>query len=201
MRPAANLIGFYLYPWGWDGREFKALTDKDKMPYEDNIFRDSRSSKTALRGRKSRRTHVQELLFQWTRREEIKWNLYGDTGSHSAQSPRQNLNLIPRIYINESILGRHNTVGYQVTVDALSLIDRIMKNDDTRGAKSKYDAASIEEFLREQIESCSSVKKVTLINSYLDHASDQSATGNDLPSKDTVGNYVDDLWAEYKREE
>jgi hypothetical protein len=190
-----------MYPWGWDGQEFETIIDADRMPYEVNIFREANSSVAARRGRKARRKQVQKILFKWILRDEIRWNIFGNTGSRSEQTPHQNHNLIPRIYINQSILGRRRTVGYRVTIDALSLIDLILNNVDTRGTKSKYDIADMERFLREQFELCDVSTKAELIVHYLDHANQLSDKGDDLPTEDTVRNYVDPLWDEYRMEE
>lgn len=222
LRPAANLIGYFLFPIGWHWTEYKPKTDQDKMPYE-LLAREASNLQIPLQrplvkpastrrraGQSYRKAQVWRYLQKILVRGEV-WCSYGPT--RNIALPKRSARPIERIptredfedvRIDTSTVGRLISRQIDVKLDANELLDLLSKKIETRGAKPTYDLLKIERWCRDKLERNTPILKdaknlrATLIAAACDW---HSETEIKPAGPDQVRPIVNDLLREYGAEE
>ncbi len=222
LRPAANLIGYFLFPVGWHWTEFRPLTEEDKMPYEQVARETSRQGlplklpirQPALKrwqaGRTYRLCAATEYLEKLLVREGLKYF------SHSVRNPAlrnrdartvtRSLNRsdFSNIRVLDSTVGRLTSEQFDLTVDAKGLVSLLIEATETRGAPNKHNLLEVERWCRNHIERNTELlrdtakPKAVLINAASDW---QGETHPEPAGPDQIRPIVDRLLREYDCEE
>jgi len=169
LRPAANIIGFNLFPVGWRWTEFTPLTPDDSTDYEAVALElsscglplpASRSPTAAIdAGRSYRREKTTECLARILARSEVRAyhgrqkNIAAPVyGSHLPDRPPNSTDY-ERISVEHSTIGSLVSRQYETWVDAPQLIGHLLNGLETRGAPQKHDRLRIERWCRNVFES------------------------------------------------
>lgn len=222
LRPAANLIGYFLFPVGWHWTEFKALSNADKKPYESlareasnfefPLKRSLRKPATARRktARKYRKAQVTGHLHKILMRSDVRY-FHGPMRNIAA--PNRDARPVERTLTSEDFADvriEHSTVGRMISrqidikIDANDLIKHLKGEFETRGTKATYDLRKVERWCRDQLErntptlSSTTNLKATLLDAACDwHAEVASKSAG----PDQVRPLVNNLLLEYLGEE
>lgn len=222
LRPATNLIGYFLFPVGWHWTEFRSLTTEDRMPYE-QLARENSSQGLPLK-----RPIRQPALIRWRTGRRFRQNVAnkylekllvrGDLKHfcNSVRNPalrnrdirpvRRSLNRsdFSKMHVVGSTVGRLTSEQFDLTVDAKSLISFLVAATETRGAPSKYNLLEVERWCRNHLERNTGLLKetsnlrATLINGAWDW---QGETYPVPAGPDQIRPIVDSLLTEYGYEE
>lgn len=222
LRPAANLIGYFLFPVGWHWTEFRPLKEKDKIPYEQVARETSRQGlplkrpirQPALKrwqaGCRFRQNAAKEYLEKLLVRDGLKHFC------HSVRNPalhnrdtrpvRRSLNRsdFSKMHVVGSTVGRLTSEQFDLTVDAKGLVSLLVAATETRGAPSKHNLLEVERWCRNHLELNTGLLKetsnlrATLINRAWDW---QGETYPEPAGPDQIRPIVDRLLTEYDCEE
>lgn len=222
LRPAANLIGYYLFPVGWHWSEFKTLTKADKAPYEkpardisnQKILLKRPLRKPALACWKAGRSYRKNAAKQYLEKILVRGDLKYFCGSmRNLALPNRGARPIKRtpnrtdfyeINVAYSTVGQMISQQVDISIDANDLVELLIKSTETRGAPSKYGVWAIERWCRNQLErNTSPLQKpsnlrASLINATCDW---QGETNAEPAGPDQVRPIVDKLLLEYCIEE
>lgn len=222
LRPAANLIGYFLFPVGWHWAEFRPLTEGDKMPYE-KVAREASSQGLPLKppirqpalkrwqvGRTYRLNAATEYLEKLFVRDGLKHFC------HSVRNPAiRNRDACPvprslnrsdflRIRVADSTVGRLTSEQFDLTVDAKGLVSLLIEATETRGAPNKHNLLEVERWCRNHLERNTGLLKetsnlrATLINGVWDW---QGEAYPEPAGPDQIRPIVNRLLTEYGCEE
>lgn len=222
LRPAVNLIGYFLFPVGWHWSEFKSVTPHDFAPYEDTTRNSSNQGilwnrprlKPALTrwktGRSYRRGEAMKYLERTLVREDLPCfprsmrNLALPDRGERPITRSLNRADFSQINVDQSTVGRMISQQIDVTIDANDLISLLVSRNETRGAPRKHNALEIERWCRSHLERNTPILrnsenlKATLINAACDWQGEKNA---DPAGPDQVRPIVDMLLREYTAEE
>ncbi|QCI98798.1 hypothetical protein [Agrobacterium larrymoorei] len=222
LRPAANLIGYFLFPVGWHWSEFKALTDADKMPYE-GMAREASNQEIPLKrplmkpasvryraAGDHRRNVVHSFLQKILVRGDVRY-FHGPMrnialphrGSQPVNRPLARDDF-EEVRIANSTVGRMISRQIDVKVDAKDLIEHLIRQNETRGAPPAYDLNKIERWCRDQLERNAVLKDMTgeLSATLINAASDWQGKIFTKPAgPDQIRPIVTRLLREYVNEE
>ncbi len=222
LRPATNLIEYYLFPVGWHWSEFVSRTDEDRMPYEAEARQLSDQGIALKRpvnkatnrmwkcGRDFRRHAATSYLEKLLVRDELKY--FCSSVRNSAlpnRDPRpatRNPNRadFSKMRVADSTVGRLTSEQFDLTIDACMLVELLVSVTETRGAPRKHNSLEIERWCRNQLERKNSFVKEpdNLRARLIDSACDwQGETQLEPAGQDQVRPIVDKLMAEYCAEE
>lgn len=222
LRPAANLVGYFLFPVGWHWTEYRALTDVDTTLYEQYVrsnselgfpFKRTRRSPASRRykaAQKFRKDKVEQHIRKNLVRGEVRYSAGRMKNLHLRNPTAKPLNrdLVREDFeileIEHSTVGRLLSYQIEVHVDAEELIKDLVGRVETRGADPKYNLLKIERWCRSQLETNSPTLseqnnlKSTLIKAACDwYAKIYRAPAGD----DQVRPIVDRLILEYTSEQ
>ncbi len=222
LRPATNLIGFFLFPVGWHWTEFRPLTEEDKMPYE-RAARENSSHGLPLKrplrqpalmrwqaGRRYRRYAATEYLEKLFVRDGLKHfcNSLRNPALRNRDSRPVTRSLnrsdFSKIRVVDSTVGRLTSEQFDLTVDAKGLVSMLIEATETRGAPNKHNLLEVERWCRNHIERNTDLMKEThklraaLINRAWDW---QGETYPEPAGPDQIRPIVDKLLIEYGCEE
>lgn len=170
LRPAANLTGLALFPYGWKWSEFKIHGTDDQMPYEEEGKTLCRSAPVTPVGeagaeavrwaRTFRKNQVRGELTRMISRQEVRYRL-GQLRFPTA-AKELGVRVDPNRQLDKHDFDRldieHSTVGIRlysrthIWIDAIDLIRNLIERTETRGRKAESDWRSIEIHARQFIE-------------------------------------------------
>ena len=222
LRPATNLIGYFLFPIGWHWTEFRPLAAADKTPYEQAARENSSQGlplKRPLRqpalerwktGRRYRKNAAKDYLEKLLVRDDL--NHFCNSVRNPALRNRDagpvtrslNRSDFSNIRVTASTVGRLTSEQFDLAVDAKGLISLLIEATETRGAPSKHNLLEIERWCRNHLERNTGLlneainMRATLINSACDW---QGETYPEAAGPDQIRPIVDKLLLEYGCEE
>jgi hypothetical protein len=177
LRVAANLIGFWQFPVGWCWTEYKVITQDDRTLYESeakqkarcgldvrpsasNKNEEQKGSEAKLNGRRYRRKQVEQSLQRLIEREEIKLYrgklVFPEARHDPFLGPMMARQIDPYerllLHIEASSIGSPIWKRTYCEVDALNLLDWIVKQIEARGRPPIYNWLKFERWCRDEIE-------------------------------------------------
>ncbi len=167
---AANLIGFFEFPYGWTWDEYRSLSREDSASYEENArktlrdiltaetntARDDRLITNAKHFRRHRAEHILRKAFDRGSTRIYEGSLAVPDAPSEFGRKVQPLDAKDRqvFRIEESQIGFRQWSRRVCLVDAIDLIEMLESSHEKRGTPKRFDHASIELWLRRSIEAC-----------------------------------------------
>ena len=212
LRAAANLLGYFRFPVGWQWTEFKPLSQTSFLDYEMTFAKEAgrpiaSNFKNWKVGRKYRRNSVKSELTRLVQRKEIVSYLgrmkVNQQPSRGTRSITQN---VPDIEFEHLQIG-HSTIGisrgwkYEIWIDAPSLFTYFLEQTEHRGRKLEFNNDAAERFARSKIEASEneSLTQARVKNATMDFVdSEFPSDDGDVVTEDQFRPIIEDLWSEYE---
>lgn len=219
LRPAANLVGLFLFPYGWRWSEYEVKDGADRYDYERDAktashltVEEDRSSfgqQRAICASRFRRRAAEDLIKSFLGRGALNYAVYYSFDPRSSDS-RCKDSLYPinpaefeRLNVERSFVGMGVGKKYFIRVDAINLIELLIVEHERRGAQRKFERAVVEPMARRFIESWepSTMRDVTYAAAMSwvsgEVAQQGGVAGSEPLSDDQLRPLFRELWLEY----
>jgi hypothetical protein len=218
LRPAANLIGIFIFPYGWLTTEFDPIVDEDTCEFEKfwrKNFRQRVSGrspfgkKAARHARGYRRREVEAILKRNLKREMIRYeclHIYNPKApAYGQKPPEYPINPIEfeRMNVELSTVGRLVSRQHVIRIDVEDLLNCLIEECETRGKKATINRGHAEHLARKLIETWQpsserAITKQAIIDAVADPVTGLPGTSDgDVASSDQVRSVINKLWPEY----